>query len=61
MKNLLLIDSSVPDYQVFVDSVNQDTVPMVYPETREELVTLLMEYDSIPRIGIVSIKDRLFL
>ena len=30
MKNLLLIDSTVKDYQTFVDSVNADTVPFVY-------------------------------
>ena len=28
--NVLLIDSQVPDYQIFVDSVNVSTFPVVY-------------------------------
>lgn len=28
--NILLIDSDVPNYQIFVDSVNTNTFPIVY-------------------------------
>jgi len=31
-KNVLWIDPSVRDYQVFIDSVNADTLPLVFPE-----------------------------
>ena len=36
--NVLLIDSSLPDYQVFVESANANTFPIVYSSstTRDE-------------------------
>jgi hypothetical protein len=49
-KNLLFIDRSLRDYQVFVDSVNTDTIPIVYDAS-------LPEYEdpggTFDRIGIV--------
>jgi hypothetical protein len=57
MKNLLLIDSTVTDYQVFVDSVNADTIPFVYTlsTTRQDLLNFIGESEStIDRIGIVN-------
>ena len=54
VSNVLLIDSSVKDYEVFVTSVNASTIPIVYSTstTREELLTTLSAYTSIDRIGI---------
>jgi len=53
--NVLLIDRQVPDYQVFVDSVNSSTFPIVYStmSSKTELLTLLQKmFTSISRIGI---------
>ena len=52
--NLLLVDSSIPDYQVFVTSVNSSTIPVLYSNTttRTEILTQLSAYTSIDRIGI---------
>jgi alpha-tubulin suppressor-like RCC1 family protein len=52
--NLLLIDSSITDYHIFVNSVNSSTIPIVYSSatTREEILVSLSEYTSIDRIGI---------
>ena len=52
----MLIDSSVKDYQTFVDSVNSSTFPIVYAtsSTKIELLTLLQTvFKSIERICIV--------
>jgi len=52
--NLLLIDSSITDYHIFVNSVNSSTIPIVYSSatTREEILVSLSVYTSIDRIGI---------
>ncbi len=47
---VLLIDKRVPDYRVFVDSVNRDTLPIVYLD--EPTLPLPPQ---IERMGIVSI------
>jgi DNA-binding beta-propeller fold protein YncE len=54
--NVLLVDNSVPDYQIFVDSANSSTFPIVYSTTssKTELLALLQKmFTSISRIGIV--------
>ena len=68
MKNILLIDNSVIDYRIFVDSVNENTLPIVYSSTdsRTELLNILKNYfHEIDRIGIVFIsfgnRSQLFL
>ena len=55
-KNVLLIDSGVIDYQVFVDSVNPDTCPIVYGihSRKSDLLELLQNnFTTISRIGLV--------
>ena len=54
LSNVLLIDQSIPDYGVFVSSVNASTIPIVYSRTttRNELLTQLSAYTSIDRIAI---------
>ena len=54
--NILLICDDVPNYQIFVDSVNTSTFPIVYSvfSLKTELLTLLeTNFTSISRIGIV--------
>jgi len=56
LTNILLIDSDVPNYQIFVDSVNTSTFPIVYSvfSLKTELLALLQtNFTSISRIGIV--------
>ena len=58
--NVLLIDSQVPDYQTFVDSVNSSTFPIVYStsSSKVELLTLLQtHFKSISRIGLVFVSE----
>jgi uncharacterized protein YjdB len=53
--NILLIDSSVKDYQVFVDSVNKSTFVIVYSvmSSKTELLNLLRNnFTNISRIGL---------
>jgi len=52
--NLLLVDSTVNDYEVFVNSVNANTTPVVYfpNTTRQELLAALN--GPIERIAVVS-------
>jgi hypothetical protein len=52
--NLLLVDSTVKDYEVFVNSVNANTTPVVYSPrtTRQELLAALN--GPIDRIAVVS-------
>jgi hypothetical protein len=52
--NLLLVDSTVKDYEVFVNSVNSTTTPVVYfpHTTRQELLARLN--GPIERIAVVS-------
>jgi alpha-tubulin suppressor-like RCC1 family protein len=55
-KNILLIDRTVPDYQVFVDSVNDSTfyITYSYDSTKDQLLNLLQtNFSSIDRIGFV--------
>jgi alpha-tubulin suppressor-like RCC1 family protein len=54
VSNVLFIDSSITDYNIFVSSVNASTVPLVYSSstTRAEILATLSEYTSIDRIGI---------
>jgi hypothetical protein len=52
--NVLLIDDSVRDYQVFVDSVNESTIPFVYgPMTTRKVFTQFLQDKTIERIGFV--------
>lgn len=56
--NVLLIDSSIKNYQTFVDSVNSSTFYIVYSimSSKTELLTLLQSnFTNISRIGIVLI------
>jgi hypothetical protein len=54
--NILLIDNQVPDHQVFIDSVNSVTFPIVYSikSTKKDLLELLSNFKKIDRIGICS-------
>jgi hypothetical protein len=68
IRNVLLIDNSVIDYQIFVESVNENTLPIIYSykDTRTELLNILKTYfREIDRIGIVFIsfgnRSQLFL
>jgi alpha-tubulin suppressor-like RCC1 family protein len=68
IKNILLIDNSVIDYRIFIESVNENTLPIVYSSTdsRIELLNILKTYfHEIDRIGIVFIsfgnRSQLFL
>jgi hypothetical protein len=51
--NILLIDSSVEDYQTIVDSVNSNTMAIVYSysSTKEDLSMVLSNFTSISRIA----------
>ena len=52
--NVLLIDSEVPDFQSVYDSVNDETLPIVYSNSssKVELLTLLnTHFRNISRIG----------
>ena len=52
--NVLLIDNSVFDYQIVVNSVNETTFPIVYSmgSTKNDLLALLQaKFTTIPRIG----------
>ena len=52
--NLLLIDSTVRDYQVFVNSANSDTFPVVYSwdSSRNDLLELVSGFNNLSRIGL---------
>jgi hypothetical protein len=54
--NLLLIDSEVHSYQTFVDSINENTFPIVYSSrtSKISIMSLLQEnFTKIDRVGIV--------
>jgi alpha-tubulin suppressor-like RCC1 family protein len=51
--NVLFIDRSVPDFQVFVDSVNSNTLPILYDRQTTPEWTL----PETSRMGIVFIED----
>jgi hypothetical protein len=62
--NILLIDISVPDYQQVVDSVNSNTLAIVYDynDTYEDLSNILQNYDiSKGRVGIFFELNKPFL
>ncbi len=68
IKNILLIDSYVNQYDKFYDSVNSETLPIIYnlSSSSEELVLFLKNnFTSINRIGFVfnntEIIDKKFL
>ena len=55
-KNVLLIDTAVPEAQIFVDAANADTFPILYSysTTRAELLAILQQhFTSIDRLGLV--------
>jgi hypothetical protein len=54
--NILFIDSSVKSYQTFVNSVNENTFPVVFDSStsKSSILSLLQEkFTKIDRIGIV--------
>jgi len=54
--NVLLVDSDIPNYQTFVDSVSSSTFPILYSamSCKTELLSLLKtNFTNISRIGIV--------
>jgi len=58
--NVLLVDSIVKDYTVFVDSVNSSTFPIVYSSnsSKSELLTLLQtHFVAIKRIGLCFVSQ----
>jgi len=62
--HVLLVCNQVPDYSLFLDSVNESTCSILYSSetTQEELFRLIREKTtSAERIGFVSRKDDLFV
>lgn len=65
--NILLIDSDVQNHQIFYDSVNTNTLPIIYSQNsnRDELNDYLKKFNNIQRIGIVFndalIKTKIFM
>ena len=62
--NLLLVDKNVPDYQVFLDSVNESTCTVTYSSDSpfSELCEMIhAKSASVDRIGIVSRVTDLFV
>jgi alpha-tubulin suppressor-like RCC1 family protein len=54
--NVLLVDSSVRDAQIFIDSVNANTFPILYSSssTKDELLDVLQNnFTTLDRIGLV--------
>ena len=54
--NVLLISSEITEYSLFYDSVNPNTLPIVYSplrSTKDEVSAVLHNFSSIQRIGIV--------
>jgi len=53
--NVLLISSEITEYSLFYDSVNPNTLPIVYSplrSTKDEVSAVLGNFSSIQRIGI---------
>ena len=68
IKNIILIDSDVQDYNSFFYSVNQQTLSIVYSQSsnRDELLGFIQtNFKSIERVGLVfndaNIKSKQFL
>ena len=62
--NVLLIDSTVPDFQSVYDSVNDETLPIVYSNSssKVQLLTLLnTNFKLISRIGFFFASLEMFL
>lgn len=61
--NLLFVSSSVPDYSVILNSVNQDTLPFLYSinTTHNEVYDIISLNPSIKRIGFVFLNEPLVL
>ena len=55
--NVLLIDRSVPDYEVFINALNENTGVILYStETVNELIDLIQEKTTVAvRLGIVFV------
>ena len=55
--NVLLIDRSVPDYEVFINALNENTGVILYStETVNELIDLIREKTTVAvRLGIVFV------
>lgn len=53
--NILLIDDSVQDYQTIVDSVNSNTMAIIYSylSTKEDLSNVLSNFTNISRVAFV--------
>lgn len=60
--NVLLIDSTVQDYQTIVDSVNSNTMAIVYSHssTKEDLSMVLNNFTSISRIAFAFSSNQNF-
>lgn len=63
--NVLLIDSAVQDYQIFVTSANAQTFPVVYSSnsSRDELLSLLTSagFSNLSRLGLVFVTSASFI
>jgi len=62
INNILLIDINVPDYQEIVDSVNDNTLAIVYDYncTYAELLNIFLNY-TVHRVGIFFQLNSIFL
>ena len=61
-KNVLLVDQSLPDYQIFLDSVNESTCAILYSSetTRQELNARIREKtESVERFAFAFMEDGL--
>ena len=68
IKNIILIDSNVQEYNIFSNSVNNQTLSIVYSQSsnRDELLGFIQSnFKSIERVGLVfndaNIDSKLFL
>ena len=66
MANILLIDDSVLDSKIFIESCNENTVPFLYSQntTRENVLEFLQQYvqnSQIQRLGFVFEKNPYYI
>ena len=65
MSNLLLINKSINDFDIFVESTNYSTIPLLYyngTSQKEILDFIENKFTILNRIGIVfSTPDKMFL
>jgi hypothetical protein len=59
--NLLLVDDSVQDFQVFLDSANANTKAIRYSSHTDLMTEIQQAGTSFDQVGIVFIKNRTFL